>query len=192
MRMRVVVSCEESGIVRDAFLWHGHDAVSVDLLPSRSPGPHIQGDIRDVDLAGVDLLIGFPPCTHLAVSGAKHFSRKRVDQFHAAVFFAWHLEQAVPKIAVENPIGVMSTWLRPPDQIFQPWMFGHPETKATCLWLKGLPVLQPTDNLGPPKPEQKKLWARVHRMPPGPDRARDRAATYAGVAWAMATQWGTL
>lgn len=188
--MRVVVSCEESGVVRDAFLWAGHDAVSVDLGPSRVPGPHIIGDIRGVDLSGVDLLIGFPPCTHLAVSGAKHFHRKSLEQGLAADFFTWHLERPVPKIAVENPIGVMSTWLRPPDQIIQPWQFGHPETKATCLWLKGLPVLVPTDIIGPPRPEQKRAWARVHRMPPGPTRARDRSATYAGIAWAMATQWG--
>lgn len=186
--MRVLVACEYSGVVRAAFAALGHEAWSCDLLPSDDPDNHnhYQGDVRDLLVPGVwDLLVGFPPCTHLAVSGAKHFEAKRKDgrQQQAIDFFMLLVNAPVPRIAIENPVGIMSTVYRKPDQIIQPWQFGHGECKATCLWLKNLAPLTPTDIV--PGREQ-----RVWRLPPTPDRAKIRSRTYDGVAAAMADQWG--
>jgi len=190
--MRVLIACEESGAVRDAFLALGHEAMSCDLLPTRSPGPHYQGDVRDVLHYPWDLMVAHPPCTDLSVSGAKHFARKREagSQQAAASFFLMLAKADIPRIAVENPVCVVSSLWRKPDQTIQPWQFGHPETKATCLWLKGLPKLQPTADV---REEMMKLplaqRARIHHMPPSPTRARERSATYPGIAAAMAHQW---
>jgi site-specific DNA-cytosine methylase len=181
--MRVLVACEFSGIVREAFNQRGHRATSADLLPTEIPGDHYQGDVRDILDQGWDLMISHPPCTHLAVSGARWFKDKITEQKEGISFFMEMVNAPIPKIAVENPIGIMSTMYRKPDQIIQPWQFGHGETKSTCLWLKGLPKLTPTNIV--PGREQ-----RVHRMAPGPNRARDRARTYPGIAAAMAIQWG--
>lgn len=180
--MKVLVACEYSGAVRDALIARGHNAVSCDIVPSERPGPHIQGDVREHLNDGWDMMIAFPPCTHLAGSGARWWEYKGKEQ-EAAVRFVLTLAQApIPKIAIENPIGKLSTAWRKPDQIIQPWQFGHGETKATCLWLKGLPKLQPTNVV-------EGREARVHRMPPGPNRAKERSRTYAGIAQAMAEQW---
>jgi len=135
--MKVMVACEFSGTVRDSFNALGHDAISCDLLPSNNGGPHIRGDIRDQDLSTYDLLIAFPPCTHLAVSGARWFSQKQKEQQEALDFVQYLLDAPVEKIALENPISIISTRIRKPDQIIQPWQFGHGEQKATCLWMDG-------------------------------------------------------
>jgi hypothetical protein len=192
--MRVLVACEFSGIVRDAFTAAGHDAMSCDLLPSERPGLHFEGDVRDcLDAWGPwDLMVAFPPCTHLAASGARWW-RDRPEQQAEAMDFARSLWAApVPRIAVENPIGRMSSALRQPDQIIQPWQFGHGETKATCLWLKGLRRLEPTHTASPSlfwhiAPSER--VARVHREPPGAHRWKNRSRTYPGIAAAMAAQW---
>lgn len=183
--MNVLVACEESGTVRDAFARRGHNAWSCDLLPTRSKGQHWQGDIRDACFDSFDLMIAHPPCDHLAVSGSRWFAQKRADgrQQAAIEFFLLLANAPVPFIAVENPVCIMSSVWRKPDQIIQPWQFGHGETKATCLWLKGLPKLEPTNVVDGRE-------ARVHRMPPGPNQKRDRSETYAGIAEAMADQWG--
>lgn len=181
--MRVLVACEFSGVVRDAFKAMGHDAWSCDLLPTEVPGQHIQGDVLAALSDGWDLMIAHPPCTHLAVSGARWFKDKREDQEKAVSFFMALVNAPIPRIAVENPISIMSSRYRKPDQIIQPWQFGHGETKATCLWLKNLPPLNPT-NIVPGRE------ARIHRMPPGPDRWKERSRTFAGIADAMASQWG--
>lgn len=183
--MSVLVACEFSGIVRDAFLARGIPAVSCDLLPSERPGPHIQGDILDHLDEGWELIIGHPPCTHLASSGARWFKDKRAEQLQAVDFVRRIWYSDVPRIAIENPIGVLSTQFNKPDQIIQPWMFGHGETKATCLWLKNLPLLVPTNIV-------KGREGRVWREPPGPDRWKNRSRTYQGIADAMADQWGKL
>jgi hypothetical protein len=182
---RVLVACEFSGIVRDAFRALGHDAVSCDLLPSERPGPHYQGDVSDILNDGWDAMICHPPCTHLAVSGARWFAEKRDEQEAALAFVRYLLAAPIPAIALENPISVISSRIRKPDQIIQPWQFGHGEVKATCLWLKGLPPLVPTDIV-------EGRTARVHRMPPGPERWRERSRTMSGIAAAMAAQWGPL
>ena len=182
--MRVLVACEYSGTVRDAFIARGHDAWSCDLLPTETDGPHIQGDVRQALLATEwDLMIAHPPCTHLAVSGARWFKDKRQEQAEALDFVRLLMDAPVSKICIENPISVISTKIRKPDQIIQPWMFGHGETKATCLWLKGLPLLAPTMVV-------EGREARVHRLPPSPDRWKLRSKTYQGIADAMAAQWG--
>ncbi len=144
--MKVLIACEFSGTVRDEFIAHGHDAMSCDLLPTEKPGPHYQGDIRDVLDRDWDLLIGHPPCTHLAVSGARHFTEKAADgRQQAALDFVRLLMNApIPKIAIENPISIISSRIRKPDQVIQPYQYGHGETKATCLWLKNLPLLIPS------------------------------------------------
>ena len=183
--MRVLVACEFSGAVRDAFLRRGHDAVSCDLLPTEAPGPHIQGDVIDVLGEGWGLMIAHPPCTHLAVSGARWFEDKREEQEEALAFVRALMDAPIDRICVENPISIISSRIRKPDQIIQPWMFGHGETKATCLWLKNLPKLMPTDIVDGRE-------ARVHRMPPGPDRWKERSHTLPGIAEAMASQWGEL
>ena len=183
--MKVLIACEYSGRVRDAFLSLGHEAMSCDLLPTDVPGPHYQGDVFDIIHNGWDLMIAHPPCTHLSVSGAKHFAAKKASgvQQQALDFVRRLLAAPIPKIALENPISIISSQIRKPDQIVQPWQFGHGETKATCLWLKGLPKLIPTNIV-------EGREARVHRLPPSPDRWKLRSTTYAGIAAAMADQWG--
>jgi hypothetical protein len=183
--MKVLVACEYSGAVRDAFLAKGHQAMSCDLLPTDSPGPHYQGDVRDILNDGWDLMIAHPPCTHLAVSGARWFKDKLVAQAEALEFVRLLLGAPVPRIALENPVSIISSRIRKPTQVIQPWMFGHGETKATCLWLKGLPKLQPTDIV-------EGREQRIHKMPPSPDRWKLRSVTYSGIAAAMADQWGSL
>ena len=184
---RILVACEYSGVVRDAFLARGHDAMSCDLLPTDVPGPHYQGDVRDVLGDGWDLMIAHPPCDHLAVSGARWFAEKRADgrQQAAIEFFLMLARADIPRIALENPVSIMSSHFRKPDQIIQPWQFGHGETKATSLWLKNLPALTPTDVVDGRE-------ARVHKMPPGPNRWKERSRTFTGIANAMANQWGCL
>ena len=187
--MRVLVACEFSGIVRDAFLRKGHNAISCDLLPTESPGPHYQGDVLDIINDGWDLMIAHPPCTDLAVSGAAWFKEKIADgrQQKSIDFFMALIAAPIPLIAVENPISIMSTKYRKSDQIIQPWQFGHPETKATCLWLKGLPKLVPTNIVELPKEKNKRM--RLHYLPPSPNRWKLRSTTFSGIAEAMATQW---
>jgi site-specific DNA-cytosine methylase len=183
---RVLVACEFSGRVRDAFRLRGHDAWSCDLLPCEAdPQWHYQCDVRDVLWLGWDMLIAHPPCTHLAVSGARWWKDKLDEQAEAIEFCRWLLDADVPRIAMENPIGKLSSAIRKPDQIIQPWQFGHGETKATCLWLKGLPPLTHTHVVDGRE-------ARVHRMPPSADRWKLRSLTYPGIADAMADQWGRL
>lgn len=183
--MKVLVACEYSGVVRDAFLAKGHNAMSCDLLPTEVPGPHYQGDMFDLDLSEFDLMLAFPPCTHLAVSGARWFEEKRRDgrQQAAVEFVKRILEAPVEHIALENPVSVISSYIRKPDQTIQPWQFGHGETKRTCLWLKNLPLLAPTCVVDGRQ-------ARVHMMAPGPNRWKDRSRTLPGIAAAMANQWG--
>ena len=181
--MRVLVACEYSGAVRDAFIAKGHDALSCDLLPSETPGPHYQGPVQDILGNGWDLMVAHPPCTHLAVSGARWFKGKQAEQAEALDFVRLLLAAPIPRIALENPVSVISSRIRKPDQIIQPWQFGHGETKATCLWLKSLPKLVPTDIVDGRE-------ARIHRMPPSVDRWKIRSRTFPGIAAAMASQWG--
>lgn len=194
--MRVLIACEYSATVRDAFRLAGHDAWSCDLLPCEGDARwHIQDDVMQVlgrekdsqTRHSWDLMIAHPPCTHLAVSGARWFPAKRADgsQQAAVDFFLALANAPIPRIAVENPVCIMSRLYRKPDQIIQPWQFGHGEVKATCLWLKGLPKLTPTNIV-------EGRTARVHRMPPGPDRWKERSRTLHGIAAAMANQWGNL
>jgi len=192
--MRILVACEFSGIVRDAFTARGHDAMSCDLLPTEAPGQHYQGDIRDVLHANWDLMIAHPPCTDLSVSGAAWFAQKRMDgRQQAGISFFMLLAKAdIPKIVIENPISIMSSIWKKPDQIIQPWQFGHLEQKATCLWLKGLPPLSHTNNvreamLALPRNQRE----RLHYLPPSPDRWKLRSTTYQGFADAFAEQWGS-
>ena len=180
--MKVLVACEYSGTVRDAFIAAGHEALSCDLLPTDIPGPHYQGDVRDVLNDGWDLMIAHPPCTHLAVSGARWFKDKQAEQAEALDFVRLLLDAPIERIALENPVSVISSRIRKPDQIIQPWQFGHGETKATCLWLKGLPKLTPTEIVDGRE-------ARVHKLPPSADRWKIRSTTYPGIAAAMAQQW---
>ena len=187
--MKVLIGCECSGAVRDAFIAAGHNAMSCDLLPTDSPGPHYQGSVFDVIDYPWDLAIFHPPCTDLSVSGARHFEAKRMDgRQQASVSFFMQLvrrSEHIPKTGIENPICIMSSLWRKPDQIIQPWQFGHGETKATCLWLKGLPLLVPTDIV-------EGRDNRIHKMPPSADRGKLRSVTYAGIARGMAEQWGAL
>ena len=183
--MKVLVACEFSGIVRDAFRALGHDATSCDLLRTERAGQHYLCDVRDVLGEQWDLMIAHPPCTHLAVSGSRWFKDKAKEQAEALDFVRTLMDAPIPRIAIENPISVISSRIRKPDQIIQPWQFGHGETKATCLWLKNLPKLQPTKIVSGRE-------ARVHRMPPGPDRWKERSRTFQGIADAMATQWGNV
>lgn len=183
--MRVLVACEYSGRVRDAFRALGHDAMSCDFLPTEVEGLHHQGDVTELLHMGWDLMIAHPPCTHLAVSGSRWFKDKVREQAEALIFVQTLLDAPIPRVALENPISIISTRIRKPDQIIQPWQFGHGETKATCLWLKGLPKLVPTNVVDGREP-------KVHRMSPGPDRWKERSRTYQGIANAMAQQWGTL
>jgi hypothetical protein len=208
--MNVLVACEESQRVCTAFREKGHNAFSCDILPCSGGHPewHIQGDVLKIlnpyelpfdgkviefrTMDGIDyviekwdLIVAFPPCTHLAVSGARYFEQKRKDgrQQQGVDFFMEFTKADCEKIAIENPIGIMSTLYRKPDQIIQPWMFGHGETKATCLWLKNLPKLEPTNIVDG---REQRIW----RMPPGPERAKERSKTFPGIAKAMADQWG--
>lgn len=182
--MRILVACEYSGRVRDAFnRGGGHDAVSCDLLPSDSPGPHYQGDVRDLLGEHWDAMIAFPPCTYIACSGARWHSGT-VRQQAALDFVQLLMSADIPRMAIENPVGAISTRIRKPDQIIQPWQFGHGETKTTCLWLKKLPKLQSTSIVEGREP-------RVHRMPQSKDRWKLRSLTYQGIADAMADQWGS-
>lgn len=185
--MRVLVACEYSGKVRDAFIAAGHDATSCDLLPSDAPlnGPHYQGDVFDIINDGWDMMIAHPPCTHLAVSGARWFKDKLPEQAQALDFVQRLMDAPIERIAIENPISIISSRIRKPDQIIQPWQFGHGETKATCLWLKNLPKLTPTNIV-------QGREARVHMMPPSADRWKLRSTTFQGIADAMAQQWGKL
>lgn len=181
--MKVLVACEYSGVVRDAFLERGIDAISADLLPSDRPGPHYQGDVRKlIEGEKWDMLLAFPPCTHLAASGARWFKEKKEEQEEAIEFVRYLMNAPVEKIAIENPVGIISSRIRKPDQIIQPWQYGHGETKATCLWLKGLPKLIPTSIVDGRE-------ARVHRMPPSSNRWKERSRTYYGIGQAMAAQW---
>ena len=184
--MRVLIACEFSATVRDAFRARGHDAWSCDLLPCEGdPAWHIQGDAIDAAYSRQwDLMIAHPPCTHLAVSGARWFKDKLPQQEAALAFVRALLDAPIPRIALENPVSIISSRIRKPDQVIQPWQFGHGETKATCFWLKGLEPLKPTEIVDG-------RVARVHKMPPGPDRWKERSRTYQGIADAMAEQWGT-
>jgi len=181
--MRVLVACEYSGTVRDAFIARGHDALSCDLLPTEKPGPHYQGSVLDILGDGWDLMVCHPPCTHLAVSGARWFKDKQQEQQEALQFVRTLLDAPIPRIALENPVSIISSRIRKPDQIIQPWQYGHGETKATCLWLKGLQPLTPTNIVDGRE-------NRVHRMAPSPTRWKERSRTYPGIAAAMASQWG--
>lgn len=185
--MRVLVACEFSGVVREAFRRRGHDAWSCDLLKAEDGSEfHIEGGAERAATTGRipwDLVIAHPPCTHLAVSGARWFKERQEEQKWAIRFFMRMIDAPAERVAVENPIGIMSTRYRKPDQIIQPWMFGHGETKATCLWLKGLPKLVPTNVVEGRTP-------RVHYASPGPDRWKERSRTLQGIADAMAEQWG--
>jgi site-specific DNA-cytosine methylase len=182
--MKILVACEFSGIVRDAFAARGHEVWSCDLLPSETPGNHYQCDVQDILYEKWDMMIAHPPCTHLAVSGARWFKDKVNEQIGSLNFVRQLLESPIPKIALENPISIISTKIRKPTQIIQPWMFGHGETKATCLWLKGLPRLKPTNIVSG---REQRIW----KLPPSPDRWKERSRTFTGIASAMADQWGT-
>lgn len=181
--MKLLIACEFSGIVREAFTKLGHDVTSCDLLPTEIPGKHYQGDVKDILGNGWDMMIAHPPCTHLAVSGARWFKDKKEEQA-LALSFVWVLLNApIEKIALENPISIISSQIRKPDQIIQPWQFSHGETKATCLWLKNLPLLKSTNIV-------EGREARVHKASPGENRWKERSRTLQGIADAMAQQWG--
>lgn len=181
--MKVLIACEFSGIVRDAFTCQGHDVLSCDLLPTEKPGCHYQGDVHDIINNEWDLMIAHPPCTYLAVSGARWFKDRPGLQDSALKFVKFLMDVNIPKICIENPVSVISTKIKKPSQIIQPWMFGHGETKKTCLWLKNLPELRPTNVVD--GREQ-----RIHKLSPGENRWKDRSRTYPGIAEAMAIQWG--
>ena len=183
-RLKILVACEKSGRLRDALIRRGHDAISCDIEHSDPDGPHIQDDVLRHLADGWDAMIAFPPCTHICCSGARWFAEKRADgrQQQGIDFFMAIVGADIPVIGTENPVGIMSTIYRKPDQIIQPWQFGHPESKATCLWLKGLPLLKPTKIMDC---REQKVW----RMAPSPERSEIRSRTYEGIAEAMADQW---
>jgi site-specific DNA-cytosine methylase len=183
--MRVLVACEFSGTVRRAFAARGHDAWSCDLLPADDQSDHhIQGPVEQILSDGWDLMIAHPPCTHLAVSGSRWFPAKRAEQEAALEFVRLLMLAPIERIAIENPVSIISSRIREPDQVVQPWWFGHGEVKATCWWLKNLPPLKPTNIVAGREP-------RIHMMPPGPDRWKERSRTLPGVAEALADQWGS-
>ena len=205
VHMNVLIACEFSGVVREAFRAKGHNAVSCDLLPTDIAGPHIQDDVlavitgvshigNMVNHHGWDLMIAHPPCDHLAVSGASHFKKKREDgrQQKGIDFFMALVRAGIPKICIENPVGIMSTVFRKPNQIIQPWWFGHNESKKTCLWLMGLEKLKPTRVI--PQPEcgyrENQTPSGQNKLGPSKDRWKLRSKTYQGIADAMADQWG--
>ena len=181
--MKILIACEFSGVVRDAFIQAGHDALSCDIIPTDKKSPHLICDVLSILNDGWDMMIAHPPCTHLAVSGARWFKDKQDEQKDAIKFFMALINAPIDKICVENPVSIMSTKYRKPDQIIQPWQFGHGETKKTCLWLKNLPLLKPTNIVSGRE-------ARIHKMPPSADRGKLRSITYSGIANAMAKQWG--
>ena len=192
--MRVLIACEYSGTVRDAFRALGHDAMSCDLLPTEREGPHYQGSVLDVLGDGWDMMVAHPPCTHLAVSGAAHFAKKRASgvQDEALDFVRLLLDAPIPKIALENPVSIISSRIRKPDQIVHPWQFGHETTKATCLWLKGLPLLVPTQIVSK---GERQVYASGKSSPiwhakTGGGSGKARSMTFQGMADAMAAQWG--
>lgn len=196
--MKVLVACEYSGTVRDAFLARGHDALSCDLLPADVPGPHYQGDVRDIIGHGWDLMVAHPPCTYLCSSGL-HWNKRvpgRAQMTEEALeFVRFLLDAPIPRIALENPIGCIGTRIRKADQTIQPWQFGHDASKATCLWLKTLPLLVSTTVVEPRVVDGKKRWGNQtdsgqNRLPPSEDRWKIRSETYQGIAEAMASQWG--
>lgn len=190
--MKVLVACEYSGTVRDAFAALGHDATSCDLLPSEKPGKHYQGDVFDIINDGWDLMVAHPPCTHLAVSGSRWFHLKEKEQLEALDFVRMILAAPIPYIALENPVSVISSKIRKPDQIIQPWQFGHEATKTTCLWLKNLPPLRPTNIVGKGErvvTKSGKPLPKWYNIPPSPDRWKGRSRTFPGIAHAMASQW---
>jgi len=204
--MKVLVACEFSGAVRDAFIRGGHEAMSCDLLPNETPGPHYQGDVFDIIKDGWDLMIAHPPCTYLTLTGNKWFKPEFADRFptrqkdreDAVKFFMDLVNSNIPKFAIENPIGIMSTRYRKPDQIIQPWEYGHETTKATCLWLKGLPLLKPTNIVSKGEVvisksgnRMSKWYYETSKLPlKGGIRAKARSVTFQGIADAMAQQWG--
>lgn len=181
---RILVACEYSGTVRDAFSKLGWDAWSCDLLPSEKPGNHYQGDVRDMLGKGWDIMVAHPPCTHLAVSGARWFPAKRAsgEQQAALDFVRLLLDAPIPHIALENPVSIISSKFRKPDQVIQPWQHGHGEKKATCLWLKNLPKLTPSNIV---EGREQRIW----KLPPSADRWKERSRTFPGIAEAMAAQW---
>ena len=184
--MKVLIACEFSGIVRDAFRAKGHYAISCDLQDTEKNRPyHIKDNVLNHLDEDWDLMIAHPPCTYLCVSGARWFKERQQEQVRALGFVKKLMDAPIERIAIENPISVISSKIRKPDQIIQPWMFGHGETKATCLWLKNLPKLNPTKIV-------EGREARIHKMPPGILRSRERSRTYLGIAKAMAEQWGSL
>ena len=198
--MRVLVACEYSGVVRDAFLTAGHDAMSCDLLPTDVPGPHYQGDVADILEQQWDLLIAHPPCTYLCSSGL-HWNKRRPERAQlteqALEFVKRLMDAPIKRIAIENPVGCISTRIRRADQTIQPWQFGHDASKATCLWLKNLPRLRPTEMVEGRLVNGKPRWANQtdsgqNRLGPSDDRWKKRSETYAGIAKAMASQWGCL
>lgn len=181
--MKILVACEYSGRVRDAFVRRGHNAISSDLLPTESPGPHYQGNVLDILLQDWDMIVAFPPCTYLTSAGSRWWPDRQEEQQRALDFARKFFYAPCPRIAIENPVGKLSTEIAEPNQIIQPWQFGHPFTKATCLWLKGLPLLRPTHIVKP-------LGSEIHRMSPSKDRSKKRSLIYQGIADAMAEQWG--
>jgi len=198
--MKVLVACEYSGTVRDAFIRAGHDAMSCDLLPTDAPGPHYQGDVMDVIGDGFDLMVAHPPCTYLSVSGMHWTTRGLRDPqltIDALAFVRRLMDAPIQRIAIENPVSVISSRIRRPDQIIQPWMFGHDASKKTCLWLKGLPHLTPTQTIAPRMVNGKPRYGNQtdsgqNRLPPSADRWKIRSETYSGIADAMANQWGNV
>ena len=181
--MKVLVACEYSGTVRDAFAKKGHEALSCDLLATDKPGKHYQGNVFDIIDDGWDLMIAHPPCTHLAVSGARWFKDKVIEQAEALDFVRGLMNADIDRICIENPVSIISSRIRKPDQTIQPWQFGHGETKRTCLWLKGLPKLAPTNIVDG---RDQRIW----KLPPSPNRWKVRSVTFQGIADAMANQWG--
>lgn len=195
--MRVLIACEYSGVVRDAFLNAGHYAMSCDLLPceSTASGDHYQGDVRDILDHDWDLMVAHPPCTHLAVSGARWFKDKLPEQALALEFVRLLLDAPIPRIALENPVSIISSRIRKPDQIIQPYEHGHEATKTTCLWLKNLPLLQPSNIVGKGARHTTKSGRSLpkwYNLPPSADRWKIRSATFPGIAAAMAAQWGAV
>lgn len=180
--MKILIACEYSGTVREAFSKLGHDAWSCDILETEIPGNHLQCDVREILGEGWDMMIAHPPCTHLAVSGARWFKDKKVEQAEALEFVRLLLDAPIQRIALENPISIISSHIRKPDQIIQPWQYGHGETKATCLWLQNLPKLEPTNIV---EGREQRIW----KMPPSKDRQKLRSKTYPGIANALAIQF---
>jgi len=198
--MKVLVACEYSGTVRDAFIAAGHDAMSCDLLPTDAPGPHYQGDVTNILGDGWDLMVAHPPCTYLSVSGMHWTTRGLRDPKlteDALAFVRLLMDAPIPRIAIENPVSVISSRIRKPDQIIQPHEYGHDASKKTCLWLKGLPLLVPTQHVEPRIVNGRKRWGNQcdsgqNKLGPSDDRWKIRSETFTGIAAAMAAQWGAV